>query len=242
MPFPPHVHSVIPNPDPVCWPVAGQGFNECNFTSTANALNLLTGAARYSKDEFIHEAGLFFQPRLGGTLPPIRVWQLRRRGYGTHFGNLSHTDAEAVLRGLIDQGVPVIVDIYPAHQIGPIRLYGQHATVLVGYSDPFRDATSILREEYYLVDAQWPDLGKFSLAANDVDRDGDGAPESYPGNRTLERAEFLRLYTTRNYSPIFRTREAHDAWYRATLRSVPRAPIVGWLADQVLFGSDDRLR
>jgi hypothetical protein len=49
------------------------------------------------------------------------VLQLRRRGYSTHFVNLSRTDGEHVLRNLIDRGVPVIVDIYPAIQ--SVRLH-----------------------------------------------------------------------------------------------------------------------
>jgi hypothetical protein len=112
--FPPYVRCIVANADPVAWPVGGQGFNECSFTSLANALNLLHGEPRFTKDEFIREAGLLFQPKFGGTLPPLKALQLRRRGYGAHFGNLSHTDAERVLRDLIDRSVPVIVDIYPA--------------------------------------------------------------------------------------------------------------------------------
>lgn len=240
--FPAYVRSVVASADPAAWPVSGQGFNECSFTSLANALNLLHGAARYTREEFIRELGPLFQPKLGGTFPPLKAVQLRRRGYGAHFGNLSHTDAERVLKGLVDRGVPTIVDIYAALQIGGLRLWGQHATVLVGYSLPFRDATGALHEEYYLVDAQWPELGRFDLAFNDVDRDGDGVPERYPGNRTLSRHEFLRLWSSRNYCPVFRTPAEHDAWYRATMRRAPGPPVAGWIGQSLLFGSDDRLR
>jgi hypothetical protein len=241
MHFPPYVHSVVADADLRAWPCAGQGLNECSFTSLANALNLLAGAPYYAKEEFIREAGPLFQPSLGGTLPPLKALQLRRRGYGAHFGNLAHTDAEAVLRDLIDRGVPTIVDIYPAFQFGALRCYGQHATVLVGYSEPFRDAAGKVRQEYYLVDSQWPGLGMFDLAANDVDRDGDGLPEPYPGNRTLDRGEFLRVWTSRNYCPIFRTRTDHACWYRAMIRRRPGMPVISPLLDALFFGSDDRL-
>ncbi|MEN9933628.1 MAG: hypothetical protein RLZZ387_207 [Chloroflexota bacterium] len=242
MSFPAYVHSVVGDSSEAAWPMCGQGWNECSFTSIANALNLLAGAPRHTKDEFAREVGPLFQPRLGGTLPPLKAIQLRRRGYGAHFGSLGRTDAERVLRGLVDRGVPTIVDIYTSFQLGTTRVYGMHATLLVGYSEPYRDAAGALREEYYLVDPGWPEVGRFDMASNNVDRDGDGVPEVFPGNRTLERAELLRLWTTRNYCPVFRTREAHAAWYAATLRREPGPPLVGTLAQGLLFGSDDRLR
>jgi hypothetical protein len=242
MHFPPYVHSVIKEAAEAAWPVAGQGWNECSFTSIANALNLLAGAPRHTKEEFMREVGPLFQPRLGGTLPPLKALQLRRRGYGAHFGTLAHTDAERVLRDLVDRGVPVIVDIYTAFQRGTTRIFGMHATLLVGYSEPYQDAWGRLREEYYLVDPGWPAVGRFDMAANNTDRDGDGLPEPFPGNRTLERAELLRLWTTRNYCPVFRTRREHAAWYAQTLRRAPGAPFVGSLLQAALFGSDDRLR
>ncbi|HWQ15526.1 MAG TPA: hypothetical protein VNL77_22180 [Roseiflexaceae bacterium] len=242
MKFPPYVHSIIADASAAAWPVGGQGWNECSFTSIANALNLLAGARRYAQEEFIHEVGPLFQPRLGGTLPPLKALQLRRRGYGAHFGNLARTDGEHVLRGLVDRGVPTIVDIYTAFQLSTTRVYGMHATLLVGYSEPYRDASGRLREEYYLVDPGWPEVGRFDLASNDADRDGDGVAELFPGNRTLERHEFLRLWTTRNYCPVFPTRAAHAAWYRATLRRAPGPPLLGRLAQALLFGSDDRVR
>jgi hypothetical protein len=242
MQFPSSVRSVIQDSSEAAWPVSGQGWNECSFTTIANALNLLAGETRHTKEEFIREVGPLFQPRLGGTLPPLKAIQLRRRGYGAHFGSLARTDGERVLRGLVDRGVPTIVDIYTAFQGGTTRVYGMHATLLVGYSEPYRDAAGRLREEYYLVDPQWPDLGRFDLAANNADRDGDGVPEPFPGNRTLARAEFLKLWTTRNYCPVFRTPEAHRDWYEATLRRAGGPPLLGALLQGLLFGSDDRLR
>lgn len=242
MRFSPSVHSVIDDSTETAWPVGGQGWNECSFTSIANALNLLAGAPRHNKEEFIREVGPLFQPRLGGTLPPLKAIQLRRRGYGAHFGSLARTDGERVLRGLVDRGVPAIVDIYTAFQRGTTRVFGMHATLLVGYSEPYYDAAGHLREEYYLVDPQWPDLGRFELAANNVDRNGDGVPEPFPGNRTLTRAGFLKLWTTRNYCPVFRTPEEHRAWYGSTLRREAGPPLIGALLQALLFGSDDRVR
>jgi hypothetical protein len=242
MRFPEYVHSVVSEAGEAAWPVTGQGWNECSFTSIANALNLLAGEPRHAKEEFIREVGPLFQPRLGGTLPPLKALQLRRRGYGAHFGNLARTDGERVLRGLVDRGVPVIVDIYTAFQLGTTRVYGMHATLLVGYSDPYRDAAGTPREEYYLVDPGWPEVGRFDLAPNNADRDGDGVAEPFPGNRTLERAELLRLWTTRNYCPVFRTQREQREWYAATLRREPGLPLVGLLGQALLFGSDDRLR
>jgi hypothetical protein len=242
MMFPPYVHSVVGEASEAAWPVDGQGWNECSFTSIANALNLLAGERRHTKEELRREVGPLFQPRLGGTLPPLKALQLRRRGYGAHFGSLARTDAERVLRGLVDRGVPTIVDIYTSFQRGTTRVYGMHATLLVGYSDPYRDAAGRQREEYYLVDPGWPELGRFSMASNNADRDGDGTPEPFPGNRTLERAELLRLWTTRNYCPVFRSPAEHAAWYASTLRRERGLPLAGWLAQALLFGSDDRLR
>ena len=242
MKFPLYIHSVVSESSERAWPVGGQGWNECSFTSIANALNLLAGEPRHTKDEFIREVGPLFQPRLGGTLPPLKAIQLRRRGYGAHFGSLAHTDAERVLRDLVDRGVPTIIDIYTAFQRGTTRIYGMHATLLVGYSDPYRDQQGQLHEEYYLVDPQWPEIGRFDLRANNADRDGDGVAEPFPGNRTLARTELLRLWTTRNYCPVFRTPDEHRAWYQARLRRAPGPKGIGWLTQALLFGSDDRLR
>jgi len=51
--FPPYIRCIVANADPVAWPVSGQGFNECSFTSLANALNLLHGEPRFTKDEYL---------------------------------------------------------------------------------------------------------------------------------------------------------------------------------------------
>jgi hypothetical protein len=241
MAFPSYVHSVVPGSDICNWPVAPQGNCECDFAATANALNLLIGEPRYSKDEFIREAGVLFQPRLGGTISPLKAWQIRRRHYGSHFGNLSRTTFEPVLRDLVDRGVPTIVELGVAFQLGGLMIYGLHSVVLVGYSDPYADAHGQIHEEYYVVDSQWPVAGPFDLHSNDVDRDGDGVAESFPGNRTLSRDEFRRLFRTGLYCPVFPTPEAHDAWYR-TLRVLPRVPGIGWLNQTFVSGSYDLWR
>ncbi|HEX9373426.1 MAG TPA: hypothetical protein VF897_20605, partial [Roseiflexaceae bacterium] len=98
MPYPPYVHSVIANSDDAAWPVQGQGINECGCTVAANALNLLAGARLFDKDSFVREAGLLFNRGLGGSISPVTGWLIKRHGYGTHFGNLLHTDPEPVLR------------------------------------------------------------------------------------------------------------------------------------------------
>jgi hypothetical protein len=241
MTFPTYVHAVIPSADPSRWPVAPQGTCECDFAATANALNLLLGERRYSKDAFIRAAGPLFQPRLGGTISPLKVWQLRRRGYGTHFGNLSRTNGERVLRDLVDRGIPTIVELGVAFQVAQIMIYGLHSVVLVGYSDPYPDAQGQLHEDYYVVDSQWPVAGPFDLHSNDLDRDGDGVAENFPGKRTLSRDEFRRLFRTGLYCPVFLTPAAHDAWYR-TLGVLPRVPVLGWLNQTFFSGSYDRWR
>ena len=70
MPFPSYVHSVVKSSDDTAWPVQAQGRNECGCTAAANALNLLVGSRRFNKDDFLHEAGLLFQPGMGGTPSP----------------------------------------------------------------------------------------------------------------------------------------------------------------------------
>jgi hypothetical protein len=210
--FPSYVHSVFAGPT-AQWPLTAQGKNECSFYALAHALNLLQAHVRYDPITFRRAVGLLFQRTLGGTLPPLKAWQLRTLGYGSHFGSLRATDSERVLRGLIDMQVPVIVDIYSAAQWGMTRIYGRHAVVLVGYSDRYVDHTGTVRQEYYLIDSEWPHLGRCDAADNNCDRDGDGKPEDFPGNRTLSRAEFLRIHTTRTYTPIFPNPGAHAQWY-----------------------------
>src|SRR5215212_4597818 len=127
MSFPSYVHSVIKSAEEAAWPVEGQGVNECGCTSASNALNLLVQHLRFRKDDFVSQAGLLFQPRFGGTPSPATGWLIKRNGFGTHFGNLSRTDYEPVLRDLIDRGVPVIVEI----GLDPLGIYGGHSIVLV---------------------------------------------------------------------------------------------------------------
>lgn len=233
--FPAFVHCVFAAPS-ITWPVVGQIRNACSFTSLANALNTQADAFVHTPDEFIHEAGPLFQPDWGGTLPALKVWQLHKRGYGSHFGNLRFTDCEKVLCQLIDMGIPSIIDIYTARQIGLTRIFGQHAVVLVGYSDEFIDKNGQARREYYIIDSQWPALGDFQILHNNIDRDGDGIAEDYPGNRTLARAEFLRLFSTRCYAPIFLSQLAHNRWYNRTFRA--HNPSI-W--EQYISGSNDVL-
>lgn len=236
MTYPTYVHSVFAMP---CaeWPVIGQQKNQCSFTAMTNALNCLAQQPHYHVEDFVREVGPLFQPELGGTLPPLKAWQLRKRGFGSHFGNLRFTDCEKVLCQLTDQGIPVIVDLHTGLQIGRQRIYGRHAVVLVGYSDEYVDSEGILRQEYYILDSEWPRLHAFALDSNDVDRDGDGLVESYPGNRTLSRAEFLRMFSTRCYAPIFATPAAHTDWYTRTFQA-RRPSLWQW----AVTGSNDRLR
>jgi len=233
--FPRYVHSVFNSPT-ATWPVMGQTHNACSITTLANVLNLLTDSQRFSPDEFRSELGPFFHPSLGGTLPCFKTMQLKRRGYGSHFGCLRYTDCETVLCQLIDIGVPVIIDIYTATQVGMRRIFGQHAVLLVGYSDTYY-AHGQHHQEYYVLDSQWPALGDFRIDRNNVDRDGDGITEDYPGNRTLPRAEFLRIFTTRCYAPVFRSQHAHDQWYTTTMQW--RRPN---LYEILVSGSYDRLK
>lgn len=236
MPFPSYVHAVIPHSDADAWPVQGQGVNECGITVVANALNLLVGRRAYNKDDLIREAGLLFQRRLGGSPSPATARLLKRHGAGTHFGNLRRTDAEAVLRDLVDRRVPVVVEIGTNH-VGPLAIYGQHSILLVGYSDPHPDRNGALHEEYYFVDAQWPRLGEFSLAANDVDVDGNPTP--MPGNRTMARAEFLQWFQTGIYFPVFPSQAAHDRWYNGHMRRIKTAMLTGGIMSMLFTGTAD---
>lgn len=239
MQFPAYVHSVISDADPASWPIQPQGINECGCTAPANALNILVRSRRFDKDAFVREAGLFFQRSLGGTPSPVSAWLIKRQGFGTHFGTLRETDREAVLRDLIDRQVPVVLEL-GANKLGPLTIFGQHSVVLVGYSERYHDAAGQAHEEYYFVDAQYPpDRSTFGLHTNDVDRDGDGKPEPFPGNRTIARDLFLRDYPTGIYFPVFPTQAAHDAWYARHIRSAARVPLVGNLLARTLTGSID---
>jgi len=237
MAYPRYVHSVVGDLDP--WPVQAQGENECGVTSPANALNLLVGERRFDKDSFIRAAGWLFQRPLGGSPSFMTSWMIKRSGFGTHFGTLAHTDADAVLRDLVDRKVPVIIELWANH-IGPFTLYGLHSVVLVGYSDPYIDAAGQPREEYYVVDAQYPALGHFDLRANNADRDGDGIAEKYPGNRTFSREELRANYPTGIYFPVFRSQAEHAAWYVANIEPLPRLPLLGALGEALATGRHDR--
>lgn len=235
MSFPNYVHSVVSTMDEAAWPVEAQGVNECGCTAASNALNLLVRAPRFRKDEFVRQAGLFFQRQWGGTLSPVTGWLIKRHGFGTHFGNLSRTDFEVVLRDLIDRGVPVIVEL----GLDPLGVYGGHSIVLVGYSDLYRDHTGKVREEYYFIDSQYPELGKISLNTNNVDVNGDRVPEAFPGNRTLTRKELAEQYPKKIYYPVFPTQADHDAWYRQNIQPATGVPGIGWLTGELLTGSFD---
>jgi hypothetical protein len=242
MPFPAYVHSVVADLAPHRWPIQRQGINECGCTAPANAINLLVGHQAVAKDQLVREAGPLFQRyifgKAGGTPSFVTGWLLKRHGYGTHFGSLRHTDAAAVLESLIDAGVPVIVEL-GANKVGPLTVWGQHSVVLVGYSDPYADAQGTLHHEYYFVDAQYPITGAFGTHTNDVDRDGDGVVEHYPGNRTIERRAFLDDYPTGIYYPVFRSQREHDAWMVAHITIPARQSVLGALRDALITGTTD---
>jgi hypothetical protein len=243
MTFPAYIHSVRTSSDDAAWPVEAQGPYECGCTAASNALNILVGAPRFRKDDFVREAGLLFRPNVG-TPSPMTGWLIQQHGFGTHFGNLAQTDYEVVLRDLIDRKIPVVIELGigwtgPAW-FGPVHIYGQHSVVLVGYSDPFHDGQGNLREEYYLVDSQWPNLGVMSLSTNDVDVDGDGKLEIFPGNRTMTREQLRADYPMKIYFPVFPTQEAHKSWYQANIRKGPSdIPLVADLVGELVTGSND---
>src|SRR5262245_21758335 len=110
MTFSEYIHSVYNVSDKAAWPVEAQGPYQCGCTAASNALNLLVGAPRFRKDQFVHEAGLLFRPNLG-TPSPVTSWLIQHHGFGTHFGNLSQTNYETVLRNLIDQHIPVVIEL-----------------------------------------------------------------------------------------------------------------------------------
>jgi hypothetical protein len=238
MAFPSYVHSVISSSDSADWLIEAQGFNQCGCTAASNALNLMVRTLRFRKDDFVRWAGMLYQPKFGGTPSPVTTWLIQRVGFGTHFGNLRHTDYELVLRNLLDRGVPVIIELGVV-KIGSLAVSGQHSVVLIGYSEPFRDSSGQLREEYYLVDAQWPQLGQLSLSSNDRDVDGDGVVEVFPGNRTLTRQELSDNYPMRTYFPVFPTQAEHDAWYRENMRAQGNIPLLSKLTGQLVTGSSD---
>ncbi|GAC1534981.1 MAG: hypothetical protein NVS4B8_25910 [Herpetosiphon sp.] len=239
MAFPPYVHAVIPDGDPQHWPIQPQGLNECGVTAPANAMNLLLGKKEFDKQTFIIEAGALFRRNLGGSPSFVTGQLIKRHGFGTHFGTLKDTKADPVLRDLIDRGVPVCVEL-GANRVGKLTIFGQHTVVLVGYSDPYTDAQGGRHEEYYFVDAQYPpSLSEFGLQTNNVDRDGDGQPEQYPGNRSIERAEFLADFPTGIYFPVFRSQPEHDAWFAAHIKVIDHLPLLGTITDRLFSGTHD---
>jgi hypothetical protein len=243
MTFPEYIHSVTNILDDAAWPVEAQGPYECGCTAASNALNILVGAPRFRKDDFVREAGLLFRPNVG-TPSPMTGWLIQHHGFGTHFGNLSQTDYEVVLRDLIDRQIPVVIELGIGSTFstwfGSVHIYGQHSIVLVGYSVPFHDSNGNLREEYYLVDSQWRNPGEMSLSTNDYDVDGDGKREIFPGNRTLTREQLRDAYPMKIYFPVFPTQEAHDSWYQANIRKDPSdIPLVGDLVGELVTGSND---
>ncbi len=246
MAFPRYVHSVIPDDNPRRWPIQRQGVNECGCTAPANALNLLTGRHEFDKDQFVKEAGIWFKRSVfggaGGTPSFVTGWLIKQHGFGTHFGSLRATDAEAVLRDLVKRRVPVVLEI-GANKVGPLTFWGQHSIVLVGYSDPYLDAQGRKHEEYYFVDSEYPPNGSvFGLETNDVDRDQDGAVERYPGNRSMDRAEFLQNFPTGIYFPVFPSQREHDAWASERLGKASRLPVLGAVAGSLFTGTMDLWR
>lgn len=239
MAFPPYVHAVIPDDNAARWPIQRQGINECGCTAPAIALNLLLGRQEFHKDAFVSEAGALFQRSIGGSPSFVTATLIKRHGFGTHFGMLRGPDREIVLRDLIDRGVPVCIEL-GANKLGPLTVFGQHTVVLVGYSDPYTDARGQRHEEYFFVDAQYPpEGGVFGLHTNDLDRDGDGILEHYPGNRTMTRSEFLPNFPTGIYFPVFGTQTEHDAWYDAHIRPGRRSSSFRGIAERWLTGTHD---
>lgn len=238
--FPLYVHAVSNLPEER-WLAQAQGVNECGCTTPANALNLLhQGAKFFDKNQLVREAGLLFQRSMGGTPSFMTGRLLKQHGVGTHFGNLQHTDKAAVLRDLIDRGMSVCIEL-GQNTFGPIKIYGQHAVLLVGYSEPYTDASGEHHEEYYVIDAQYRDAeGVFGLHTNNLDRDGDGTAEIFPGNRTYPKAELLTNYPTGIYFPVFPSQAEHDQWYRTHIRREQGIPLLGDLRDRIWTGSFDR--
>jgi hypothetical protein len=112
----------------------------------------------------------------------------------------------------------------------------------VGYKNSAAAGQTPVPEEWYFVDAEWPSLGKFDMAANDRPDSQTGTTIVYPGNRTLSREEFRSLYITKFYFPAFRTQALHDAWYEARMTIAGRAPMVGAFREWMLSGTYDLLR
>lgn len=236
--FPSYIHSVLPTLAEDCWQVQAQDDRECGCTTPANALTLLHGGQMFfDKNQLVREAGLWFQRQWGGTPSFVTAMLLKRHGAGTHFGNLSRTNGEQLLRDLIDQGIAVCLEL-GRNQVGPLTIYGEHTVLLVGYSEPFVAADGQPHEEYYVVDAAYRGAdGVFGLHTNNLTRDG--KVELYPGNRTFGRSEFWANYPTGIYFPVFPSQADHDRWYAQQIRRDTGWPLVGWLRDHFVTGSFD---
>jgi hypothetical protein len=53
------------------------------------------------------------------------------------------------------------------------------------------------------------------------------------------REEFLRMYETRIYFPVFPSQAAHDAWYQANIRPANGFPLVNWVGSALFTGTHD---
>ena len=238
--YPSYVHSILPTIPKHCWQVQEQEGGTCGIVAASNALNLLRhGTARFDREDLLATAHGWIH-RTYGSASFTTEMILKRHGAGTHFGTLRATNVEVVLKALIDQGLPVCIEI-DQNMFGPIPIYGLHTVVLVGYSDPYVDAWGNTHEEYYFVNSSYRPNGTWSMNSNNIDRDGDQVPEVYPGNHTMERSEFLRRFPTGIYFPVFPSQADHDQWYTTFMRRRNRVPILGWLRDQWMTGSFDTL-
>jgi hypothetical protein len=239
--YPSYVHCILPTIPKHCWHVQEQEGGTCGIVAASNALNLLRhGTAQFDREDLLATAHGWIH-RTYGSASFTTEMILKRHGAGTHFGTLRATNAEAVLRALIDQGIPVCLEI-DQNTFGPLPIYGLHTIVLVGYSTPYRDAWGNDHEEYYFLNSSYRPNGAWSIESNTVDRDGDGIPEAYPGNHTMERHEFLKRFPTGIYFPVFPSQAAHDQWYRTHMQQRKRWPVLGWLRAQWLSGSFDLAR
>ncbi len=237
--FPSYVHSLLRDVSPELWNVQEQQGGTCGIIAASNALNVLHhGTAKFDREDLLKTAHGWIH-RTYGSASFTTEMILRRHGAGTHFGNLRFTNGEMVLRQLIDLSVPVCVEL-DQNMFGFIPIYGLHTAVLVGYSDRYTDASGTTHEEYYFVDSSYRPNGIWSIESNNVDRDGDGIPEVYPGNRTMSRHEFVRRFPTGIYFPVFPSQEDHDAWYERTM--VTRRPsfIQRWIQEQFITGTRDQ--
>lgn len=236
--FPSYVRSLLSHVPKDSWNVQEQDGATCGIVAAANALNILRhGHARYDRNDLLSTAHGWFSHAYGSASFTTEMI-LRRHGAGTHFGNLRSTNGEYVLRDLIDRGVPVCLEL-DQNMLGPIPIYGMHTVVLVGYSELYHDAEGVNHEEYYFVDSSYRLNGIWSITSNNVDRDGDGIAEPYPGNRTMPREEFGRRFPTGIYFPVFPSLEEHNEWYHSMMKVRAPGSLLGWIRDQFITGSFD---